>query len=84
MRTSTAQEADLKFWAALGKPWGITYFGDVVLDLSNLSVEIWCMMFFGYKISGFSDLNIILRDFVPFRSSEKLSAPTEGNVLTGA
>ena len=66
----------MKFWAALGKPWRITYFGDVVLDLRNLSVEIWCIMFFGYISIGFSDLNRILRDFVPFRSSKKLSAPT--------
>ena len=84
MRTSSAREVDGKFWSALGKPWRIAYFGDVVLDLSNLSVEIWCLIFFGYISSFFSDLNIIMRDFVPFRSSKKLSAPKEGNVLTGA
>ena len=41
-------------------------------------------MFVGYRSSGFSDLNRIPREFFPFRITEKLSAPTEGNVLIGA
>ena len=40
------------------------------------------MMCVRYRRSGFSDRNIILREFVPFRSSEKLSAPIEGNRVT--
>ena len=60
----------MKFWAALGKPWRIAYYGDAVLDLRNLLVGIWCLMCVGYRKSGFSDRNIIMRDFVPFRSSK--------------
>ena len=80
MNNSTAREVDVKSWAALGKPWRIAIFGDVVLDVRNLLAGIWCPIIFGYKISGFSDRNRNLRYFVPFRSSEKLSAPTEGCV----
>jgi len=70
----------MKSWAALGKPWRRAIFGDVVLNESNLSVDILCLIIIGCSSSGFRDKNKNMRDFVPFGSSEKLSAPIEGCV----
>ena len=70
----------MKLWEALGKPWRRAIFGDVVLNVRNLSVGIGCMIIIGCISSGFRSRNRNLREFVPFRSSEKLSAPIEGCV----
>ena len=68
----------MKSWAAVGKPWRRAIFGDFMLNVINLSVGIGFMIIIRCSSSGFRSRNRNLREFVPFRSSEKLSAPTEG------